>query len=380
MGDRLYFNVLRRNPDLSWLFFGLSITASYAFALLKIKSASVLFLVLSAICMTGVVAASDIRFLYVCASISIPIMLHSGGHITWDVASFELQGYYDWQNGVRGAYWDYSKLPAMLYGTAFTAGSIVRAGFYGLTIVTLAAAITRLIKERESPASLYIYTSLAFILSNILSGLWDYGKGDAITTSFLLLSLSFCYSFHRGKSEREGINLSLLLIFSCLSLASKLYSIIYISPLWAFVFAFHARRVLFLIKRPLIFMVSLYSIVTCAFTYAYNLSKYQQLLDPSAIALQSGKAIKDHIPEVLSAAFHMPVEMNAVTLVIILMASASHFSEREKSKLNLVVYVSLVLGIVFTPLTLLHGVGVSYNFRLIAFPLISMIAFYAKPI
>lgn len=359
-----------------WLISGFLILFAYAFSLLKIKAVTIALLVASGISVFSTFIFSEIGLLAVCFSLAIPLLLFSGKHISWDVESFEIQGYFDWINGIRGAYWDYSKLPTMLYGSTFSSGSLIRGGFYGFTLISFAASISQLANIRKSPTHWSFYIFLTFVFTNTLSGLWDYGKGDILTTSFLLLSYAFAISYKKNSHEIKSKKIVGFILFSCLAAASKMYAIFYIGPVLIYLMVSEWKEILKALNRPPVIIMTAFPIIIGSSFYIYNIATYGEIIDTSIIPLQSGLAIKDNFTEIINGTFLPPQKLNAAIVFISLALCTEGIYKNLRIPFNISIYTSLAIGIIFTPLTLIHGIDFSYNFRLISFPIIFLMIFH----
>lgn len=363
--------------DRFWLYLGVTIILAYSAALLKLKATSLVFLGVACVELIAIYATASYILSLICISISVPVILLSESNMSWDVESFELQGYFDWVNGMRGAYWEYSKLPTMLYGETLTSGSLLRKSFYGFTVALLAASIAKLISKRDGAVKLYFFPLLVLYLVNVLNSLWTFGKGDLLTASFLIIFLSFMIDFVRSDRASKHFNIILSIVYSALAMASKMYALLYVACLFCMIALIDWRGLYLSLRRWNVVIVALFSYGICGFIYFFNLAVYGGLLDPSIVLLSYDRPIKDRIPDIISGAFRYPFHLPALALVLLLILALRHLTSRLRDPLEISVFSTLWLGVLMTPLTFLLGEDQTYNLRLIAFPIIAMLVLYA---
>lgn len=362
--------------DRLWLYLGLTLIFSYGFALLKVKAISLLLLGLACIFLIAIYLTAAPVISLICVSVSVPVMLLSESEMSWDVASFELQGYYDWVNGMRGAYWEYSKLPTMLYGETFTSGTFLRTSFYGFTVALLTASIAKLISKRDEGLKPHFFPILIVYLVNVLNGLWAFGKGDLLAASFLIAFLSFMIDFVKNDRGSKAFNAILSIVYAALAIASKMYSLLYVCCLFCMVALIDWRGLYESLNKRNSVLICLFSFGTCGFTYLFNLALYGRLLDPSIVLLSFDRPIKDRAMDIIFGAFHYPFHLPALALMFLFFLALLHLSTRFRNPLEVSVFSTLWFGVAMTPLTFLLGEDQTYNLRLIAFPIIAMLVLY----
>ena len=302
------------------------------------------------------------------ASLVVALWVIGKQPLGWDAASFELQGYYDWRNGLRGAYWDYSKLPSMLFGFGYAVGRDAYRLVYALQIVLLALGLSHVTVGKRNGLFFLIVT---WMMINVLPQLFEHGKGDVMVLSFSLVALAFAPI--REDHPHLARHWIIFLLFSSLAIAAKLSAVIAMLPL--FLASLWLGKPIECLRKAGFWIISAVVVALGNFsTFFYNLFHYGSVLDFESARLGKGFSLINHLPDLLKGALNFPPNPLAATILLVgLLGLESLFFRKHPIQVR-IRNATLIASLLLNPLVMLFDFRASTNLRLIAFPLLGILA------
>ena len=374
MSQNLRF--MLRKPGFPWLSdqalfiaLGLSLSCLYLSALNALSLVFLAGLILTILISALVFIRSNENVLGYACALAVAFLLSGSKSIGWDAASFELPSYYDWIHGLRGAYWDYSKLPSFFYGLSYTLGRDAYRLVYTLQAILMVIGLSRITEERRSPVYFAIVT---YLLLHLFPELFDHGKGDLFALDFSLIALAFAPLNYKNNPKAQASQWVIFLLFGSLAIASKLSAVLAILPLGlAALFQGHLIE----IWRHNKSLMTLGLALTCTnfSVNVYNLVHYGAILDPENAASGSALSLIHQLPKLASEALSFPPNLYAAVILLTgLIAVDAIVSKGVKTEYKTRNGV-LLFTLLMTPLVLLFEFKQSTNLRLIAFPVLAIL-------
>jgi hypothetical protein len=348
---------------------GLSLSCLYLFALNALGLVFLAGLILTILISALVFIRSNENVLGYACALAIAFLLSGSKSIGWDAASFELPSYYDWIHGLRGAYWDYSKLPSFFYGLSYTLGRDAYRLVYTLQAILMVIGLSRITEERRSPVYFAIVT---YLLLHLFPQLFDHGKGDLFALDFSLIALAFAPLNYKNNPQAQASQWVIFLLFGSLAIASKLSAVLAILPLGlAALFQGHFTEIW---RRNKTLMTLALTLTCTNFSVnVYNLVHYGAILDPENAASGSAFSLIHQLPKLASEALSFPPNLYAAVILLTgLIAVDAILSKGVKTEYKTRNGV-LLFTLLMTPLVLLFEFKQSTNLRLIAFPVLAIL-------
>ena len=325
-------------------------------------------LILSTLIASLIFIGSNTNVVGYAIAVSITLWLSGTKLICWDTASFELPNFYDWMNGLRGAYWDYSKLPSMFFGLGYTLGRDAYRLVYTLQVILLVIGLSQITTETRSP---FYFFAVTFLLLNLFPQLFDHGKGDLFALDFSLIALRFAPIKPMKSADQEGRHWSIFLLFGSLAIASKLSAVLAVIPLG--VLAAARGGILQIYRRNMLLITLILALTIANFSINfYNLVHYGSILDPVNASSGSALSLIHHLRRLASAAIAFPPNLYAAAILgTALIAVESITSLQTNSELKIKNSV-LLFVLLTTPLVFLFEFRESTNLRLISLPMLAI--------
>lgn len=357
----------------AWMVLGALMSAAYLMATIEVRIAFIACMIL-ALCVASILfIRSDNNVVGISIAFAMALMLTGNKLLVWDSVSFELQAFFDWHNGMKGAYWEYSKIPSMIFGFAYTNGRDCYRLIYATQIVMAAAAICRLFPFRLTVLQC---AAFAYIASSIFPKIFDNGKGDLLTLGFSVVALIYAPIGSTPK-ERAHSSWPIFIIYASLAIGSKLSALLTFIPLGAAA-VFSSYRTPRIQKRgPEILLLSLLVAINIS-GFIYNLINYGALLELGHADPDKSLSIIQNLGLVLSKTFQPIPNINASLIFITILIGIELITTNSASPSQKVKSVALLYALLLTPAVCLFGLENSNNMRLIAFPIIAIYSIHLR--
>lgn len=365
------FLSLRNLPEEAlYIVLGVHFSCLYILALNAFKLPFLIGLILTTLIAALIFIRSNRNAVGYACALTLTLWLTGSKSIGWDTASFELPNFYDWINNLRGAYWDYSKLPSMFFGLSYTLGRDAYRLVYTLQAILWVIGLARVTKERRSA---FYFAAITYLLLHLFPQLLDHGKGDLFALDFSLIALAFVPLKSGHTPEKQATHWAIFILFGSLAIASKLSAAIAILPLGL---AALVRGHLIEVWRHNKALITLCLLLTSSnfSVNIYNLFHYGSVLDATNASLGSALSLIHQLPSLATAALSFPPNIYAAAISLSgLLALESILSEETKAELRLKNGV-LLITLLMTPLVYLFEFRQNTNLRLIAFPVLAILA------
>ena len=358
----------RLDMESLWILMGSACSLVYFTALADARTPFLLGLSAMLLVSVMLFLRSPLNVIGFSASLVVAFWVIGKQPLGWDAASFELQGYYDWKNGLRGAYWDYSKLPSMLFGFGYTLGRDAYRLVYALQIVLLALGLSQVTVGQRNGLFFLIVT---WVMINVLPQLFEHGKGDVLVLGFSLVALAFAPI--REDHPHLGRHWIIFLLFSSLAIAAKLSAVIAMLPL--FLASLCLGKPIECLRKAGFWIISAAIVALGNFsTFFYNLFHYGSVLDFESARLGKGFSLINHLPDLLKGALNFPPNPLAATILLVALLGLESLFFRKHPIQQRIRNATLIASLLLNPLVMLFDFRASTNFRLIAFPLLGILA------
>lgn len=365
------------STDMIWLFLGLFYSFGYISALFQLDGIFILSNLAIALLLLSFYTKYDLRLVLITCVMLFANFRYGQKILQWDVISFELQNYFDWIHNIRGAYWDYGKLPSVYYGAMSQFGERYYSLVFAISCVAFCAAISTLSKATLTKNSIIFYTIFAYVMVLILGSAFHIGKGDLINSTFCIVVLNYSIRILENvKHENLGINTAIVLIYSALAINAKTAAVIFIFPMLIYLL-FKLRFRLYDLKEWIIPAALLGGI--CCYPIAYNYFKYGAIIDTNQQQGAFALSLINNLPDFANSIVIYPPNRVPIALMLIVSFSAFNIFRKKPRPEMVIIYFILLITLLFMPYVYLFGASNSENYRLILFPLISMLVlFYDK--
>lgn len=375
MSQNPSFLVRRTGPpwlsdEAVYIALGVSLSFLYLSALNALSLVFLIGLIVTTLIAGLVFIRSNENVLGYAVALAIAFLLSGSKSIGWDAASFELPSYYDWIHGLRGAYWDYSKLPSLFYGISYTLGRDAYRLVYTLQAILMVIGLSRITRERRSPV---YFAAVTYLLLHLFPQLLDHGKGDLLALDFSVIALAFAPLHYQSNPKAHAAHWAIFLLFGSLAIASKLSTVLAIVPLGlAALFQGHLIE----IWRRYKALLTLAFALTCTnfSVYVYNLIHYGAILDTQNAASGSALSLMRQLPKLTSAALDFPPNLYAAVILLTGLIAVDGIVLRGGNTAFRTRNGVLLFTLLMTPLVLLFDFKQSTNLRLIAFPILGILA------
>lgn len=365
------------STDMIWLLLGLVYSLGFIAALFQLNGIFILCNLAIAFLLLSFYTKYDLRLVLITCVMLYANFRYGQKTLQWDVVSFELQNYFDWVHNIRGAYWDYGKLPSAYYGAMSQYGEKYYSLVFAVSCVAFCAAIFTLSKATLTKNSIIFYAVFAYVMVLILGSAFHVGKGDMINSTFCIVVLSYSIRILENvKHENLGINTAIVLIYSALAINAKTGAVIFIIPMLIYLL-FKLRFRLYDLKEWIIPAVLLGGI--CCYPIAYNYFKYGAIIDTNQQQGAFALSLINNLPDFLNSIVAYPLNRGPIALALIVSLSAFNIFRKRPRPEMVIIYFILLITLLFMPYVYFHGASQLENYRLILFPLISMLVlFYDK--